>query len=199
MANSTQRPVGRPRSEDVRDRVVTAADELLAEVGYLGLTMDEIAVRAKVSKKTLYRWWPHKAAVTAEVLVARADVRAVPDLGDTRAELLVVCDYIGAFTRSRDVFTRMCLIEASVDESAVLQSFLDIVLHRRDQARAVVQRGIARGDLPPDIDTDALLDLWNGFFLYRRSFRPASIHRDTVEQFVDLALAGQVPRLPVAD
>ncbi|MFG2218778.1 MULTISPECIES: TetR/AcrR family transcriptional regulator [unclassified Streptomyces] len=196
MAKSTQRPVGRPRSEDVRDRVIGAADELLAETGYLGMTMDEIAVRAKVSKKTLYRWWPHKAAVTAEVLVARADVRAVPDLGDTRAELLVVFDHIDEFTRARDTFTRLCLTEAAVDESGVLRSFLDVVLRRRDQVRAVMQRGIARGDLPADIDADALLDLWNGFFVYRRSFRPAPVHDDTVRQLVDLALAGQVPRLP---
>ncbi|MFC6062999.1 TetR/AcrR family transcriptional regulator [Streptomyces ochraceiscleroticus] len=195
---STQRPAGRPRSKDVHDRVAAAASELFAENGYLGVTMDEIAVRANVSKKTLYRWWPHKAAVIAEVLVARADVRTVPDLGDTRAELLVVCDYIDDFTRSHDAFTRLCLTEAAADESAVLQSFLDIVAHRRDQARAAVQRGIARGDLPPDVDADALLDLWNGFFVYRRSFRPAPVHGNTVEQLVDLALAGQVPRLPAA-
>ncbi|MFF1688149.1 MULTISPECIES: TetR/AcrR family transcriptional regulator [unclassified Streptomyces] len=193
---STARPAGRPRSEEVRDRVIGAAEELLDESGYLGMTMDEIAVRAKVSKKTLYRWWPHKAAVIADVLVARADVRAVPDVGDTRAELLIVCDYIDDFSRARDVFSRLCLTEAAAEESAVLQSFLDVVLHRRDHARAAFQRGIARGDLPPDIDTDALLDLWNGFFVYRRSFRPAPIREETVHQFVDLALAGHVPRLP---
>ncbi|MFE6666491.1 TetR/AcrR family transcriptional regulator [Streptomyces sp. NPDC057697] len=196
MAKSTQRPVGRPRSEDVRDRVVGAAEELLAESGYLGMTMDEIAVRAKVSKKTLYRWWPHKAAVTAEVLVARAEVRTIPDLGDTRAELLVLFGYIDELTRARDTFTRLCLVEAAAEEAGVMQSFLDVVQRRRDQARAVVQRGIARRDLPADIDADALLDLWNGYFVYRRSFRPAPVHQDTVRQLVDLALAGQVPRLP---
>ncbi|MEU6660030.1 TetR/AcrR family transcriptional regulator [Streptomyces sp. NPDC046821] len=193
---STARPAGRPRSEEVRDRVIGAAEKLLDESGYLGVTMDEIAVRAKVSKKTLYRWWPHKVAVIADVMVARADVRTVPDLGDTRAELLVVCDYIDDFSRAQDVFSTLCLTEAATEETTVLRSFLDVVLHRRDQARAAVQRGIARGDLPADVDADALLDLWNGFFVYRRSFRPAPVREDTVHQLVDMALAGQVPRLP---
>src|SRR3954464_2749807 len=57
---------GRPRCEETRQRILGAAAELLEEVGFADATMDAIAERAGASKATVYRWWPHKAAVLIE-------------------------------------------------------------------------------------------------------------------------------------
>ncbi|GAB2827343.1 hypothetical protein GCM10022221_26930 [Actinocorallia aurea] len=81
-----------PRDEQFREPVMEAAAALLAEVGYLDMTIDALAARAGVAKKTIYRWRAHKAAIAADVVVARGAVHPVPDLGDTRAELRVVFD-----------------------------------------------------------------------------------------------------------
>lgn len=54
---------GRPRSERARQAVLTAARELLTDKGLPGLSVDDIARSAGVSKNTIYRWWPNKAAV----------------------------------------------------------------------------------------------------------------------------------------
>ncbi len=52
--------VGRKR-DHTRDAVILdAALEVLAEVGYTGMTMDMVAVRAKAGKGTVYRRWSSK-------------------------------------------------------------------------------------------------------------------------------------------
>src|ERR1700710_262954 len=43
--------------------ILQAAQALLEEVGPRGTTVEAIARRAGVSKVTIYRWWPSRAAV----------------------------------------------------------------------------------------------------------------------------------------
>lgn len=52
----------------MRDRIVTAAAELLAERGLVGLSLDEVATRAGASRATVYRLFPGKAALFREVV-----------------------------------------------------------------------------------------------------------------------------------
>ncbi len=51
------------RSERARQAVLEAADDLLAEKGFAGITMEGIAARAGVAKQTIYRWWNTKTDV----------------------------------------------------------------------------------------------------------------------------------------
>lgn len=46
-----------------------AVDDLLVEVGYSAMTMKGIADRAGVGRMTIYRWWPHKAAILLEACI----------------------------------------------------------------------------------------------------------------------------------
>ncbi len=199
LVDRADRPVarrGRVPADEVRSRVVRLAGELLAESGYLAMTVDELATRAGVSKKTLYRWWPNKAAIVAEVLAERSTVHPVPDLGDTRRELLAVFDLAVEYNTATNMATVNFVREAAGDDPDVRRTILDsVIAPRRDVARGVVQRGIARGDLPADVDIDALIDLWSGFAAYRQTIRPTPLSRHTVDQLVDLALAGHIPRL----
>ncbi|OIJ64942.1 TetR/AcrR family transcriptional regulator [Streptomyces mangrovisoli] len=188
--------VGRPPSVEARQRTLKLAGELLDQHGYQRMTMDDLATGAGVSKKTVYRWWPHKAALVADVIADRSFVRSVPDSGDTREELLELFDAIQAYTRSRDVHLMTMLVDMAVADDGTLQRALSNTISlRRNAARLVLQRGIARGDLPVDLDCDTLLDLWNGLAAYRQSVRPAPLPDTTVAQLVDLALAGHTPRI----
>lgn len=57
---------GRPRSEQARQAVLEAVDDLLVEIGYAAMTMKNIAERAGVGRPTVYRWWSGKAAILVE-------------------------------------------------------------------------------------------------------------------------------------
>src|ERR1700753_3935259 len=76
---------GRPphrRNEQARIAVLHAADDLLAERGFAGVTIEGIAARAGVAKQTIYRWWPSKVDVLLDTLVEDSQQELiVPDTG----------------------------------------------------------------------------------------------------------------------
>src|SRR5436305_15336789 len=74
---------GRPRDPGVDVAIRPATADLLGEIGYARLTMDEVAARAGVSKASLYLRWPNTVALVAEALQQRA--RAVPESPDSGA------------------------------------------------------------------------------------------------------------------
>jgi AcrR family transcriptional regulator len=56
------------QAQDTRLRIVTAAEELLAGVGYEAMTIDTIAKRAEVSSQTVYAVFRSKTGILAELL-----------------------------------------------------------------------------------------------------------------------------------
>jgi AcrR family transcriptional regulator len=81
---------GRPRDARLDQAILEATRELLAVDSYAELSMESVAVRAQVGKKTLYRRWPSKAALVAEAVLdayGRDGSFGVPDTGDIRADL----------------------------------------------------------------------------------------------------------------
>src|SRR3954462_4431610 len=83
-------PPGRPRDASLHAAILEAVRELLMESSYAELSMDGVAVRAQVGKKTLYRRWASKAPLVAEAVLdayGRGGSFTVPDTGDLRAAL----------------------------------------------------------------------------------------------------------------
>jgi AcrR family transcriptional regulator len=81
QSNEHQRrlpPADRGRSQDKSrdDAIIEAALELLAERGYNGLTMTDVATRAGVSKATLYRRWTAKADVVADAVATLSPMKS---------------------------------------------------------------------------------------------------------------------------
>lgn len=62
---------------DTRQRVLAAAVELLGRDGLARLSIDEVAAAAGVSRASLYRLFPGKAALFREVLVAFSPMEAI--------------------------------------------------------------------------------------------------------------------------
>jgi AcrR family transcriptional regulator len=61
---------GRPRDLKLRDLVLSSAARQLETVGFAAMTMEGIVADTGVAKRTLYRWWPSKAAVIGEAILA---------------------------------------------------------------------------------------------------------------------------------
>ncbi len=85
-------PVSSPRrrSEKSRTAIVTATRELLLERGFDGLTIEAVAARAGVGKQTIYRWWPSRPALVADVMLEDADkiLASVDHTDDLTADLV---------------------------------------------------------------------------------------------------------------
>ena len=161
---------GRPRSERSRRAVLTAARELLTDRGLPGLTMDDIAARAGVSKNTIYRWWPTKAAVLMDAFTdAFADRMEAPDDGDALARLRIQVRRVAQLMNTTEARRPFVALVAAAQHDPELAT----ALHERfiDSRRADVSRliaaGIADGQLPADLDTDVVIDLIYGALYYR--------------------------------
>lgn len=79
-----QRPAGSARrSEAARLAVLNAADDLLVEHGFEGLTIEGIAAAAGVAKQTIYRWWKSKVDILFDNLVLDAETALAWPTGPT--------------------------------------------------------------------------------------------------------------------
>lgn len=81
---------GRPRDTQVHRQILGVTRELLSASSYAELSMERIAVHARVGKKTLYRRWRSKAPLVAEAVLdvyGRGGSFEVPYTGDLRADL----------------------------------------------------------------------------------------------------------------
>src|SRR4051794_35694438 len=109
---------GRKRSEESRQAILTAAFELVAELGYPRLTIEGIAARSDAGKQTIYRWWPSKADVLLDGLVAKADLYIpVPDTGSYAEDLRAFLLASFALARVRPVVEalRALMAQAQID------------------------------------------------------------------------------------
>src|SRR3954447_22267702 len=77
---------GNPRVQRTRNRVLAVARELLPQVGPAGLTYALLAERADVTRQTLYRHWPTRAALLFDLILEGPDLGSYPQPGgDVRA------------------------------------------------------------------------------------------------------------------
>src|SRR3954447_13304576 len=72
--------------------ILDATRELLSEGGVQSLTVEGVAARAGVAKTTIYRRWRSRDELAFAVLLELVELLAVPDVGDTRAELVYLVD-----------------------------------------------------------------------------------------------------------
>jgi AcrR family transcriptional regulator len=164
-----ERP-GRKRSEQSRLAILTAAYELVAEIGYARLTIEGIAARAGTGKQTIYRWWPSKADVVLDALATKADLHIpIPDEGSYAADLrafLLASFALGNQSSLIDIL-RALMAQAQIDPE-FWQRFRDGFLQRRRDALGVITgRAQARGDLPPGVSPGTIADIVFGVIWYR--------------------------------
>ena len=169
MTGNTVRP-GRRRSEESRIAILTAAYELVGEIGYARLTIEGIAARAGTGKQTIYRWWPSKADVVLDALATKADMYVpIPDEGSYAADLRAFL--LASFALGNQYqlvgILRALMAQAQIDPE-FWQRFRDAFLQRRRDALAVITgRAQARGDLPPTASPGTVADIVFGVIWYR--------------------------------
>jgi AcrR family transcriptional regulator len=135
-----------------RERILSAAQAIVAEQGYAGCSVAAVARRARVATGSVYRHFPAKADLVAEVFrtAARREVDAVARaaaLESTAAEAIaaVVETFAGRALRA----PRMAY--ALLAEPAGPAVEAERLVFRRAYAEAfggILTRGIAAGELP---------------------------------------------------
>lgn len=182
MVNATarQRPVDAPgrqgrrgsagprRSKSATDAILEAAEAVLAEAGYGGFTIEQVARRAGAGKPTIYRWWSGKSALLVEIYARQPLDLSGTDTGSLEGDLAVALRRLLAFWRETpagEAFTAL-LVEAQQDPAA-LETLRAFLVERSFPLADLFARAARRGELATDIDLTAGLDLVSGYIWAR--------------------------------
>jgi AcrR family transcriptional regulator len=189
------------RSERAHAAILTATTELLAEVGYGALTIEGVAARAGVGKATVYRWWPSKGALVIEAVSLALPMPAPIDTGDLRDDLTaVVRRVVDTLTRVPEGAVIPALAADVMSDPQLAEQFRSQLLRpRRSAVVEVLLRAVDRGELPTDVDTDVLLDIYSGAVFYRVLVRGEPVTDLLADQLVGLLLDGKIPVKPPID
>lgn len=189
----TRVPKGRAphrRDENARLAVLHAADDLLVERGFGGVTVEGIAARAGVAKQTIYRWWPSKVDILLDTLIDDAARQLpIPATGSATNDIRRYLHALARFTKQPAGKVLLALIgEAQHDQQFAATFHARYLKPRRRDEREMLRRAVASGELSPTLDSDAALDALYGPILYR-ALTGASIPRRFVDALLDAALA----------
>ncbi|GIE34690.1 TetR family transcriptional regulator [Actinoplanes italicus] len=188
--------LGRPRDPEVDERITRAAAEVFGAEGWARFSVDAVARRAGVGKASIYLRWPNKEALLVGVFASRlSGVRDI-DTGSLRDDLVAMArQVLHAFLdESGGAVLRLMLEAESIPAG---QEHLDRFLQSQAAAaRAIVHRGIDRGQLGGDISVTLLLNTISGGALNHALTTPARSRAKVAagadryaEELVDFVLA----------
>lgn len=184
------RPV--PSDRDRRAAILDATRELLAEGGVRRLTVEGVAARAGVAKTTIYRRWRDKDELAFAVLLELVELLAVPDVGDTRLELIYLVESVVRVLRTTLIGGVMqgLVSELAADRQRQTAFREQVVGARVDALREVVERGVKRGDLRKGADVDLLYELLLGPVYFRLLLSGEPLEDGLADRLVDAVLPG---------
>lgn len=179
------------RSEAAREAILRAADDLLAEKGFSGVTIEGIAKAAGVAKQTVYRWWSSKTEVLMDAFLEDAAAALEPpDTGhlgsDLRAHLRATAHFLT--TDDAGVVYRALIGQAQHD-SELARTFRSRYLDdQRTRDQKPFLRAIERNELPPDADVAALAEWLVGPIHHRVIVTGEPIDDTFLDAIVDIVL-----------
>jgi AcrR family transcriptional regulator len=150
MLGSDDASLRRPRMSPERmTEMLSAAMDVLREVGYQDLSMDLVASGARCSKATLYRLWPGKPQLVAAALYATRPGKAEEiNTGTLRGDLLTLVELL-ASQADKDTALFAALSHAVLtDEELALAVRTSLVEPWLAEMTGVVDRAVERGELP---------------------------------------------------
>jgi AcrR family transcriptional regulator len=181
---------GRPRSEERRNAILAAAMELMQEDDLRRASIDRISERSGVSKATIYKWWPNRTAVAIDAFLHQMMADApVPDTGSAAEDFrLTLRAMMGFYTSPSGAIYAQLIGESQFYPTERERIRTHQVNVRRAAVTKIWDRGVARGELDPNVDPAVALDLIFGPAMYRMAIGHAGLTPDDADSIVAIAM-----------
>ncbi|WP_063008525.1 TetR/AcrR family transcriptional regulator [Nocardia kruczakiae] len=180
--------IRRPRMTPAREyELLSAALDLLREVGYEAMTMDTLATQAHCSKATLYRMWPTKPELIAAALrlTGPTDAQDI-DTGSLRGDLVAMTDRFAP--RAQQDTALIAALDHAVLTNPDLAATLRSVILEPDTAvlGRFLDRAVERGELREQHPgADLLSHLFFAVFVTRPIFDGSLADTDYMIRLID--------------
>ncbi|MFH8885693.1 TetR/AcrR family transcriptional regulator [Streptomyces californicus] len=185
----TVRPGG--RTARVREAVLRAAGDALAEHGFDGLDLADVARRAEVGKTTVYRRWSHPAGLVADLLsdmaeqsVPRADTGSVAE--DLRANARLV---VSTLTDARQGAVFAAVIAAATCDRRTAEALHRFYAARIGEWSGCVEAAVERGELPVGTDPGEVVAAVSAPLYYRLLASGAPLDEAAADRAAEAAVA----------
>lgn len=156
---------GRPRSTTSAQAILAAAEQLFAENGYSGTSIEAIAKQAGVGKQTVYRWWPTKSHLAAAIYEKLAPGREIaPHTGALQSDIATMLRTLFAAYSAGPAAALLSglIVEAQGSNTAVMDFRKGFFDQRREITVAVFEDARRRGEITAGADIDMLSDMLIG-------------------------------------
>jgi AcrR family transcriptional regulator len=181
----------------VREAVRDATLALLVEKGYEGLSIAEVASRARIHETSIYRRWGTKPALVMDVLLTSAnDQIPVPNTGSLRDDLVQLVRSVElALTSSLGVLAaRFSVSLLEYPEQAAARR--EYWRRRFERASVIFERARARGELTGQIDAVLVFELLVAPLFMRALVTGEPLKPALAASIVDVALHGILAGAP---
>jgi AcrR family transcriptional regulator len=184
----------RRRGLVLEEAIHEAVFDELASVGYAAFTIEAVAARAKTGKASIYRRWNTKQDLVLDAFCTRFGgpdhiLASLADEQLTTRDLLVQLG-TGICQMSGEAGELVRAVACEITRDAELAAAVEAQVHRPKQAAilAVLQRGVARGEVRPEAVCELFGDLLPALLTYRVILMNRSVTEQTVAEFVDRIL-----------
>jgi AcrR family transcriptional regulator len=178
-----------PRVERSRQVILSAALDVLGEVGYGGLTIEAVAARARVGKSTVYRHWPGKPELVEDAIrTLKSPMKCRPS-GTVRERIIDLLEQ--AAHNVTDSTWSACLpaiIDAAERDPEVLAIQRRVSRERRQLLVDVLADGVETGEVPAAADLVLLAECLIGPIMVRRLLFHEPFDRAAIPVLVDQVL-----------
>lgn len=158
-----------PRIQRSRRVVLSAAIDLLGEVGFSGITIEAVAARSGVAKSTIYRHWAGKLELLEDAFAELKPPFEVGVGGSVRERIIDLLEQLASHTASSDWSSCLpAMIEAAERDPAAQRLQRKISTERRKLLVSLLREGVASGELPQHVDPDLAADCLAGAIMVRR-------------------------------
>ncbi|MFW0796734.1 TetR/AcrR family transcriptional regulator [Gordonia sp. CPCC 205515] len=191
------------RSETSRKAVLQATMDLLSDtppgpITLQKLSIEAIARQAGVSKMTIYRWWPNKAAIVIDSFidnhVAQTPIQDEGPAIDALREHLKSLARVYSGPEGRLV--AQLIAECQFDPSTLDEFKQRFWRGRVDASSTLIQRAIREGALRPDVDPTVLAETLYGPIYFRLLFQTNDLTDEVIDAQLDAVLRGFGPATP---
>ena len=188
---------GRPRDTTVDQRILHATTSLLAQKGFRGLRVDDVARSAGVPKSTIYRRWPSLtdlAVAAVDDALGDRETAISDDPLDDLAQIVVRTHTLLISSPLAGTLPQLALDLVNRPETARLYRER-VISPLRDAAIDAVQRAIEQASWEGP-DAEMSVDMMIGTGLYRHNYLG---HVPTLEEAFAIADTVAGRRLPRPD
>ncbi|WP_405927264.1 TetR/AcrR family transcriptional regulator [Streptomyces sp. NBC_00035] len=179
------------RSARVRQAVLDATLRAVAEHGPDAVSIPEVARQAGVHETSVYRRWGTREHLVIDALLTYSQLQLpIPDTGTLREDLITFAGSLADYLNSPFGKALARSMAAADDDPSLAEGREEFWRGRFDLARIMIDRAVARGELPKDTDPELALEVLIAPLHLRVLLTHQPIDDHLTGRLVDLLLDG---------